>query len=111
MSPLSGMKLSKANFELLDLPNLLINIWDYNDQTHANCPICTQYEKWCIEVVKTYWQSEFFDFNYVISNIRQQNKKLFNFGKISSADRSMIYRLIWKNRFQEIVLHLYLFLV
>ena len=39
MSPLSGMKLSKATFELLDLPNLLINIWDYNDQTHVICPI------------------------------------------------------------------------
>ena len=99
MSPLSGMKLSKANFEFLHLPNLLIDIWDYNDQTHANCPFCKQYEKWCIEAAKTHWQSELFDFDYVISNIRQQNKKLFNFGKISSADRSRIYRLIWKNRF------------
>ena len=99
MSPLSGMKLSKANFELLDLPNLITNIWECNDEMHANCLICKQYEKWCIEVAKKNWQSESFNFNYVIWNIRQQDKKLFNFGKISSANRSMIYRLIWKNRF------------
>ena len=74
MFPLSGMKLSKANFELLDLPDLLTNIQDYNDQTHANCPSCKQYEKWCIEVAKTHWELEFFDFVYVISNIKQQNK-------------------------------------
>ena len=54
MSPSSGMKLSKANFDLLDLQNLLINIWNCNDQTHANYPICKQYEKWCIEAVKTH---------------------------------------------------------
>ena len=101
MPPLSAMKLSKPNFELLDLPNLLINIWDYNDQMHANFPLCKQYEKWCTEVAKRHWQSGFFDFDYVISNIRQQNKKVFNFDKISSADRSMIYRLIWKNRFLQ----------
>ena len=25
------MKLSKENFEHLDLPNLLINVWEFND--------------------------------------------------------------------------------
>ena len=40
MSPLSGMKLSKANFELLDLPNLITNIWERNGEMHANCLIC-----------------------------------------------------------------------
>ena len=40
MSPLSGMKLYKANFELLDLPNLITNIWECNGEMHANCLIC-----------------------------------------------------------------------
>ena len=39
------------------------------------------------------------DFDYVIENIKNQKTKLFDFGKISSANRARIYRLIWKNRF------------
>ena len=42
--------LSKENFELLDIPNLLINICSYNDEEHllnvGNCEICKQYKKW-----------------------------------------------------------------
>ena len=96
MSP--KMKLSKANFKLLDLPNLLINIWDYNDPTHVGCSICKQFEKWCIEVAKDLLMPEFLDFDYVLSNLRQQNRKHFNFGKISLQDRRIIYRLIHKDR-------------
>ena len=58
-----------------------------------------QYEEWCIQVTKTQWQNNYIDFDYVIENIKNQNRKLFDFGKISSADRARIYRLIWKNRF------------
>ena len=47
------IKLSLANFEFLDLPNLLINIWEYNDETHKNCLVCKRYEAWCIQLVKT----------------------------------------------------------
>ena len=39
------------------------------------------------------------DFDYVIENIKNQNTKLFDFDKISSANRARFYRLIWKNRF------------
>ena len=96
MSP--KIKLSKANFKLLDLPNPLINIWDSNDPMHVGCSICKQYKKWRIEVAKELWMPEFLDFDYVLSNLRQQNRKHFNFGKISSRDRRIIYRLIHKDR-------------
>ena len=39
------------------------------------------------------------DFDFVIDNIKQQNRKLFDFGKISNQDGAKFYRLIWKNRF------------
>ena len=29
-------------FANLDIPNLLINIWEYNDDDHKNCAICDQ---------------------------------------------------------------------
>ena len=93
------MKLSLAKFEFLDQPNLLINIWEYNDERHKNCPACKQYKEWSIKVVKTQWQNNYMDFDFVIDNIRKQNRKLFDFGRISSGNRSKIYRLIWKNRF------------
>ena len=49
-------------------------------------------------VAKELWMPEFLDFDYVLSNLRQQNRKHFNFGKISSRDRRIIYRLIHKDR-------------
>ena len=49
---MSKVPLSKQNFEHLDLPNLLINIWSYNDESHRNCLVCKQYERWFIEVAK-----------------------------------------------------------
>lgn len=94
MSP--QLKLSKSNFQCLELPDLLINILRYNNKSKLNCLICIQYEKWCQEVAKSKWQPEFLDFKYDISNIRQQNKQLFHFGKVSTADKNIIYRKIWK---------------
>ena len=93
------MKLPLANFEFQDLPNLLINIWEYNDETHKSCSVCKQYDEWCIKVAKTQWKNDYMDFDFVIENIRKQNRKLFDFGWISSENRSRIYRLMWKNRF------------
>ena len=73
------MKLSLANFEFLDLLSLLINIWERNDETHKNCPVCKQYQEWSIKVAKTQWQNNYMDFDFVIANIRKQNRKLFDF--------------------------------
>ena len=49
---MSKLPLSKQNFEHLDIPNLLINIWSYNDDSHRNCSVCKQHGRWCIEVAK-----------------------------------------------------------
>ena len=88
--------LSKENFEHLDIPNLLINIWSYNDQDHhlnvGNCETCRKYEKWSFEIAKSKWQPEFKSFAFVIPQIQIQNKKFFNFGNVSSADRNSIFK-------------------
>ena len=60
-----------------------------------NDPICVQFQQCCVEVAKEQWISQYLDFDYVIENLRKQNKKFYNFGKISSADKNIIYRLIW----------------
>ena len=65
------IKFSKRDFQLLDLPNLLINIWEYNEPGCKNqCPVCIRYEKWCIEAVQEKWKAEYLDFKYVIENLR-----------------------------------------
>ena len=46
----SNYKLLLESFKRLDLPNLLINIWSYADK--PNCPMCSQYQKWCIQAAK-----------------------------------------------------------
>ena len=88
------MLLEKIFFLHLDLPNLLINIWEYADK--PNDPILIQYQKWCIEVAKQKWQPQFINFDYVIRNLEERNKKFYDFGKISPADRDVIYRIIYK---------------
>ena len=98
MSP-KKFPFSKENFEWHDISNLLINIWGYNDPSYYDnlCTICKQYEQWCIEMARKKRWPEFKNFDFVISQIRAKNKKNFNFGNVSSADKNCIYCVIHKN--------------
>ena len=93
----SKLKFSKRDFQLLDVSNLLINIWEYNERGRKNqCLVCIQYEKWCIEVAQEKWKAIYLDFEYVIKNLQKQNKSFYKFGKISFQDRDAIYNIIHK---------------
>ena len=43
----------KKKIEHLDIPDLLIKIWEYNDDDHKNCAICDQNRKWCVEIARS----------------------------------------------------------
>ena len=88
------MKFSKSDFLNLDLPDLLLNIWCYAD--YLNDQRINQYCKWCVEAAVEQWQPDFFDFQYVIQNLKNNNRKFYNFGRICSADKNVIDRLITK---------------
>ena len=88
------MKFSKSDFAELDLPNLLINVWSYAD--YMNDSVINQYQKWCVELAKERWQPQYLDFEYVIKNLREKNKNFYNFGRVCSADREVIFRIINK---------------
>ena len=92
----NDLKFSLYSFRQLDLPNLLINIWDYADKRHDDCPICKQYSKCCVIAAKEKWSSNFIDFDFVINNLKKQNKKWFDVGKLSPASRDNIYFAICK---------------
>ena len=87
------MKFAKSSFQELDFPDLLVNIWCYTDK--KNDPIIAQFEKLCVEAAQEQWKPLYLDFNYLIENLRKQNKQFYNFGKICSADKNVIYRLIY----------------
>ena len=91
MSP--KLKFSERDFQELDLPNLLLNIWGYADARAKKCNVCKQYEIRCVEAAQEKWKPQYLDFEYVIKNLRHQNK-FYNFGRISLADRNVIYKLI-----------------
>ena len=46
----TDLKFSLNSFRQLELPNLLINFWDYADR--PDDPICKQYQKWYITAAK-----------------------------------------------------------
>ena len=88
------MKFSKSDFAELDLPNLLINVWSYAD--YMNDSVINQYQKWCVELAKERWQPQYLDFEYAIKNLKEKNKNFYNFGRVCSADRKVIFRIINK---------------
>ena len=80
----------------LDISNLLINVWEYNDPENKNCQICIQYEKWCIEALQSMWQPERYSLDFVVKQIRAQNKTFCNLDKCSRKDRHLIYNKLYK---------------
>ena len=86
-----------SDFQELDLPDLLINIWSYSDVNY-NFSILKQHKKQCIQIEKSNWRNErYMDFDFVIKNIEEQNTKFIDFGRISSANKANIYRMILKD--------------
>ena len=88
-----SLNFSKHSFQQLELPDFLINIWSYSER--PNDPFSIRYQQWCIEVAKERWRSQDLNFDYVINNLRKKNNKFCNFGQVLSADKNMIYTLIW----------------
>lgn len=105
MFPLSPQfKFSKKNFQRLEIPDLLIHILSYNDESHVNCPVCIQYEKWCLEVAKSKWQSEFLDFKTVITNIKQQNKVFLTLERLVQLIKTLFFMKHRINTYKKIVI-------
>ena len=91
------LKFSKESFACLDLPDLLLNIFDYSHSSCIDCTKCTQYAKWCIELVSEPWlDDKYLDFLFLINSILNDNRNFCDFGKISSDDRNKIFDIIKK---------------
>ena len=91
---------SKDNFKLVDTPELLINLWNYNYfLNHKHCHICKIYSGYCKEILKGRWDSIWGDYNEVIEKIESTNKNVINMGNYSSKTKwAILYRLIQLNK-------------
>ena len=86
------LKFKLENFEELDIPDLMINIWCHSE-INKSCPILKQYKDWCITALKKKWIKEYIDFDFVVEKLSQRDK---NFIRISSADRMVLMTVIGK---------------
>ena len=97
MSPLAT-PLSKENLFLLEIPDLILNIWDYKDKLNnsiINTSCC-----WCVEALGTKWDvNRFKNFKYVTSELLDGKKEFESLDKVSSEIKNYVYNLIMKNSF------------
>ena len=54
-------KFSKKDFSDLEVPDLILNDFDWRK---PNCMVCMQYCNYCIELAREQWQVEFVDFDF-----------------------------------------------
>ena len=88
------MKFSKETFSRLDLPDLPLDIWSYAHGQKTD--ITLQYAKWCGELAAECWLPKYLDFNFFMRCLLRENKNFYNFGKIPSCDKHLIYEMITK---------------
>lgn len=69
------MVLSKSEFAELDLPDLLLNIWEYSDNVGRD-PVISLYCESCVELARQRWCLSYKNFQFVINSLR---KKTNNF--------------------------------
>ena len=87
---------SLDTFKQEDLPDLLINIWEYSHPIHANSSISKKYKEWSTVAAKEKWSDFYHDFDKVINSIATLNENWHNFGEICSAEKNIIYKIITK---------------
>ena len=94
MSPLAT-PLSKEIFFLLEIPDLILNIWDYKDK--LNDPIINTYCCWNVEALGAKWDfHQFKDFKYITSELLDGKKEFKSLDKVSSEIKNYVYNLIMK---------------
>ena len=53
------LKFQYQNFEIMDIPGLIINIWSYSHDHGQYYNICCTYKNWCIKALKKKWLKQY----------------------------------------------------
>ena len=90
--------MSLVDFQQFDAPDLIINIWTYNEtKKHLNiCDICQRYSDLSIQALREKWEKEWGDMDYLVEKIKKRDTHYFNIGKYSSATKHQIIDFLKK---------------
>ena len=96
---MTELKFSLDTFRQHDLPNLLINIWDYAYHIkEKGCNGFQTYLGWCTIAAREKWSDQLIAFDFVIDNLQKQNRNWVNFDPFSAATRNQIYMYLLKEK-------------
>lgn len=88
--------MSFSDFQKLDVADLIINIWSYNENKEhlAKCSICKSYSNLSIRALAEKWQKSYGDFHHFVDKLKKTDKSYINIGKYSSATKHEIVILL-----------------
>ena len=96
---MTELKFSLDSFRQLDLPELLISIWDYAYHIiEKECIVCQTYQGWCIVAAREKWLYSYINFDFVIDNSQKQNRNWVDFGNFSTETKNQICYHILKEK-------------
>ena len=84
------LRLSFKDFEDLNVPNLIIDIWFYNDPDCRMFFYCGIYSLWCEIILEKKWRDEWGDFHFIMQKIKENDTTFINIGDYCCADRFLI---------------------
>ena len=94
--------ITKESFQDLDVPNLLVNVYSYD-----NIVSLKLHKKWCMEILEEKCnKEEWLPLDIVLKNLK--NEDFFMFGKVASAQLNNVYNALLKDNWEgkhERVLH------
>ena len=72
------------DFRELDAPNLIINIWTYNDREFVLpcCTVCFIYSEWYTVTLKEKCQEEWGDFDFVVEKLKNNDRSFVDLENI-----------------------------
>ena len=85
---------TKEDFMELDVPNLVINIWNFSN--HEKCEQCFLYMNYNINALKEKWSEQYIDFDFLINVLNKRDKNFYDFVKVWGDEKNIIYKIIQK---------------
>ena len=92
------LKFNLNNFWALGAPDLIINIWSYNNEPvhHPACIACKTYCEYSIYALWENWEEEWGDFGFAVEKFRSCEKSFLDVGAFSSANMHLIIAFLKK---------------
>ena len=93
------LKFNFDNFRVLGAPNLIINIWSYNNEpVHQPAWVaCKTYCEYSIQALREKCEEEWGDFDFAVGKFKSCDKSFSDNGAFSSANMHLIIDFLKKH--------------